>query len=76
MFVCGEAFWGIRGGDVSVESNRSGFAELYQMRLATFFLFLEQNWTPSSLIFWLMQRLVCQIIQQIHISATETEEQQ
>jgi len=25
---CGEAFWSVRGGDESMESNSSGFAEL------------------------------------------------
>lgn len=32
---CGEAFWSIRGEEESVKSNRSEFAELYQMFLAT-----------------------------------------
>lgn len=40
---CGEAFWSIRGGDESMESNKSGFAELSQMCLATLPLFLEEN---------------------------------
>lgn len=62
---CGEAFWSIRGGEESVESNRSEFAELYQMFLATLPEFVEQNWSLGSLILWLMEKLVCQII--IHL---------
>lgn len=45
-----------------MESIRSGFAELYQMCLATLPLFLEQNYSLGSLILWLMEKLVCQII--------------
>lgn len=45
-----------------MESNRSGFAELYQMCLATLPLFLELNWPLGSLILWLMEKLICQII--------------
>lgn len=62
---CGEAFWSIRGGEESAESNRSEFAELYQMFLATLPEFVEQNWSLGSLILWLMEKLVCQII--IHL---------
>lgn len=40
---CGEALWSIRGGDELMESNRNGFAELYQTCLATLPVFLEQN---------------------------------
>lgn len=62
---CGEAFWSIRGGEESVKSSRSEFAELYQMFLATLPEFVEQNWFLGSLILWLMKNLVCQII--IHL---------
>lgn len=48
-----------------MERNRSEFAELYQMFLATLPEFVEQNWSLGSLILWLMEKLVCQII--IHL---------
>lgn len=70
----GEAFWSIRGGEESVESNRSGFAELYQMFLATLPEFVEQNWSLGSLNLWLMEKLVCQMnihLQQRQKSSSE-----
>lgn len=45
-----------------MESNRSEFADLYQMFLATLPESVEQNWSLGSLILWLMEKLVCQII--------------
>lgn len=45
-----------------MESSRSEFAELYQMFLATLPEFVEQNRSLGSLILWLMEKLVCQIV--------------
>lgn len=40
---CGENWWSMREGDESMTSNRSRFAELYQLCLATLALFLGQS---------------------------------